>query len=297
VLIDGPWVHREVRANGARFHVAEAGAGPLVLLLHGFPQFWWAWRGQLPDLAAAGFRAVAVDLRGFGASDKPPKGYDGYTLSADVAGLVRALGETDAVLVGHGIGGILAWAAAGLHPQVVRRLVVLAAPHPVRQRAAYLTNPDQLRSSGYAFGFQVPFLPEHRLTLNSAAAVGDLLRRWSGPGYPPAPVEERYREAMLIPGVAQCAVEYYRWAIRSLVRPSGMRLLRILSEPLPIATLQLHGSLDSCLRPATALGSGRYVGERYEWREIPGAGHFLPEEATAAVTKAVIEWSEETAPR
>ena len=112
MLVDGPWTHREVSAGGTRFHVAESGSGPLVLLLHGFPEFWWSWRHQLPALAAAGFRAVAPDLRGYGASDKPPRGYDVPTLAADVAGLVRALGEREAVVVGHDWGGLLAWASA-----------------------------------------------------------------------------------------------------------------------------------------------------------------------------------------
>ena len=94
ILVEGPWRHRFVAANGGRFHVAEAGSGPLVLLLHGFPEFWWAWRHQLPVLAAAGYHAVAMDLRGYGASDKPPRGYDTPTLTADVAGVVRALGAS-----------------------------------------------------------------------------------------------------------------------------------------------------------------------------------------------------------
>src|SRR4051794_30773484 len=85
VLLDGPWRHRFVSANGTRFHVVEAGSGPLVLFLHGFPEFWWAWHEQLRLTAEAGFRAVAVDLRGYGASDKPPRGYDGYTMAGDVA--------------------------------------------------------------------------------------------------------------------------------------------------------------------------------------------------------------------
>ena len=93
VLIDGPWQHRFVSANGARFHVAEQGEGPLVLLLHGFPQFWWAWRHQMPALADAGYRVAAMDLRGYGASDKPPRGYDTFTLAADVASVIRSLGE------------------------------------------------------------------------------------------------------------------------------------------------------------------------------------------------------------
>ena len=94
-----------VAANGARFHVAVAGEGPLVLLLHGFPTFWWTWRHQLPALAAAGHRVAAMDLRGFGASDKPPRGYDPRTLAEDVSGVIRSLGDRDAVVVGQGLGG------------------------------------------------------------------------------------------------------------------------------------------------------------------------------------------------
>ncbi|MGB8199546.1 MAG: alpha/beta hydrolase, partial [Pseudonocardiaceae bacterium] len=130
VRIPGPWTHRDVSANGIRLHVAELGTGPLVLLLHGFPEFWWSWRHQLPALAAAGHRAVAVDLRGYGDSDKPPRGYDLWTLSGDVAGLIRALGERHADLVGHDWGGILSWCTAALHPRVVRSVAVLAAAHP-----------------------------------------------------------------------------------------------------------------------------------------------------------------------
>src|SRR5258708_24611795 len=95
---DGPWSHRSVSANGARFHVAETGDGPLVVLLHGFPQFWWTWRRQLGTLASAGYRAVAVDLRGYGGSDKPPRGYDLVTAASDAAGLIRALRAAHAIL-------------------------------------------------------------------------------------------------------------------------------------------------------------------------------------------------------
>src|SRR5919108_257171 len=123
VQIGGPWTHRSVSANGTRFHVAEAGDGPLVLLLHGFPEFWWAWRHQLAVLPDAGFRAVAVDLRGYGGSDKPPRGYDLVTAAADAAGLVRALGEANAIVVGHGLGGLVAWTLAAYYPKVVRRLL------------------------------------------------------------------------------------------------------------------------------------------------------------------------------
>src|SRR5688572_12332115 len=130
VRLDGPWTHRDVAANGARFHIAEMGEGPLVMLVHGFPEFWWSWRHQLPALAEAGYRAVAMDLRGYGGSDKTPRGYDPVTLARDVAGVVKALGERSAVVVGHGWGGYVGWAAAALQPREVTALCAVAAPHP-----------------------------------------------------------------------------------------------------------------------------------------------------------------------
>src|SRR3954449_11342949 len=160
--VPGPWEHRMVAANGARFHVAVTGEGPLVLLLHGFPEFWWSWRHQLVALADAGYRAAAMDLRGYGASDKPPRGYDLLTLAADVAGLVRALGERDAVVVGHGWGGLVAWTLAPAHPALVRRLAVVSAPPPLRWSAA-LSAPHQQRAAGPLLRFQLPWHPERWL--------------------------------------------------------------------------------------------------------------------------------------
>ena len=245
VLVPGPWTHRDVSANGARFHVAEAGDGPLVLLLHGFPQFWWAWRHQLTDLPAHGLRAVAPDLRGYGASDKPPRGYDAYTLASDVAGMVRALGERDAVVVGHDWGGVLAWAVATFHPDVVSRLVILGTPHPLRQRAQMVVDPrGQLRASWYVIAVQTPWLAERALVRDGAERVGQMLAQWSAPGWPDAQTARRYRDAMLIPGVAHCSLEYYRWAVRSVVRPEGYRFYKHLQRPVRAPTLQLHGALD-----------------------------------------------------
>ena len=129
---EGPWTHRDVSANGIRFHIVEAGTGPLVILLHGFGQYWRAWRYQLPGLAQAGFRVVAPDLRGYGDTDKTQRGYDAFTLADDVAGLVRGLGERDAVLVGHGYGGVTAFNTAVMKPAQVRGVVAIAAPHPIR---------------------------------------------------------------------------------------------------------------------------------------------------------------------
>ncbi|MEP6695818.1 MAG: alpha/beta hydrolase [Pseudonocardiales bacterium] len=296
VLVEGPWRHRTVSANGARFHIAEAGDGPLVLLLHGFPQFWWSWRHQLTGLAGAGFRVVAPDLRGYGASDKPPRGYDGYTLSADVAGLIRALGERDAAVVGHDWGGLLAWSVTALHPRVVRRLAIIGMPHPLRLRTALLTDPrGQLSASRCLLGFQAPVYPESLIVDDDAAFVGRLLRRWSAPAWQRtadfAEAERRYREAIQIPATAHCSLEYYRWIVRSISRPSGWRYAKLLQHPVTVPTLHLHGELDPAMLPRTAQGSGRYVAASYEWQLICGAGHFVHEEAPELVTGELVRWA------
>ncbi|MDP5184089.1 alpha/beta hydrolase [Blastococcus sp. BMG 814] len=294
VLLPGPWTHRDISANGVRLHAAEAGDGPLVLLLHGFPQFWWTWRAQLTGLAEAGFRVVAPDLRGYGASDKPPRGYDLPTLSSDVAALVRALGERDAVVVGHDWGGLLGWTAAALHPRVVRRLVVVSMAHPRPLRAG-MADRRQRRALRHALGFQVPRLPERRLTRADDDPVADLMQRWAGPEWARtadfAAAVERYRAAARIPQAAYGAMEYYRWAGRSQLRPDGLRYARRMAAPVTAPTLQLHGTADPYVLPRTARGSGRYVAGAYEWRELPGIGHFPQEEAPDEVTRAIAAWA------
>ncbi len=291
VLVPGPWTHRTLGANGQRFHVAECGepGAPLVLLLHGFPEFWWSWRHQLPPLAAAGYHVVAADLRGYGGSDKPPLGYDGPTLAADIAGLVRALGGAPAHLVGHDWGGMLAWWAAALHPQVVRSLTVVSIPHPLRLRSALLGRGGQRRLSAYLARFQAP-RSDAWLLDEDAAEVGQLLARWGGPGFPDAETERRCREAMAVPGAAHCALEYYRWAVRSQLRPSGQRFARRLREPVTAPVLQVHGDLDGCVLPATAQGSGRWVRGPYTWRLLAGVGHFPHEEDPEGFCRIMLEW-------
>jgi pimeloyl-ACP methyl ester carboxylesterase len=280
IYVDGPWSHRSVSANGTRFHIAENGEGPLILLLHGFPEFWWTWRKQLPTLGAAGFRAVAVDLRGYGGSDKPPRGYDLVTAASDAAGLIRSLGEANAVVIGHDWGGMIAWTMAAYFPKVIRRLAVVSVAHPLRLRAAVLSDPfGQGRASKYALGFQMPMLPERQLLREQAARVGELLSTWSGPGWPDPATQRTYRAAMCIPSVAHSALEYHRWLLRSRLRPDGMRYARAMRTQVQAPTLQIHGSLDTCVRPRAARGSGAYVDAPYRWRLIDGVGHFPHEEA------------------
>jgi pimeloyl-ACP methyl ester carboxylesterase len=297
VLADGPWTHRFVSANGTRFHVAEAGEGPLMLFVHGFPEFWRAWENQLRAAAAAGFRAVAMDLRGYGASDKPPRGYDGYTMAGDVAGLIRALGERSAILVGSGYGGMIAWATACFHPRLVRRLVVSAAAHPLRLRAALMSDPrGQLAASLPLARFQVPRF-EHVLSRDGAALVGEYLTRWSGPAWRDTAEFDAYtdqcRAAFSDPKTAFCALEAYRWGVRSALRLQGYRFVKQMQQPIISPTLQLHGAADPAVLPRTASGSGRYVLADYEWRLLDGVGHFPHREVADLVTGEVLRWAKE----
>ena len=219
---DGRRQRRQVPRGGR-------GDGPLDLLLHGFPQFWWAWRYQIPALADAGYRAAAMDLRGFGASDKPPRGYDPRTLAEDAAGVIRSLGERDAVVVGQGLGGLVAWTLSVVHPRQVRRLVAVSMPHPRRLRRAHLTDARQVRASRHVLGYQRPVLPERGLVADDGQQVADMLQAWSGPGSPDADTEARYRQAALIlvsrtaPGVLPVGGPVAAAARRPALRPPDGR--------------------------------------------------------------------------
>lgn len=291
IQLPGPWQHRWLSANGTRFHLAESGDGPLVLLLHGFPEFWWAWRRQLVSLPAAGYRAVALDLRGYGGSDKPPRGYDLVTACSDVVGVLRSLGEANAVVVGHDWGGLVAWTVAGYQPKAVRRLAVVSAPHPLRMRAAVLAAPLRRHPPGQVpLDSQLPILPERRLVRDGAARVGAMLTQWSAPGWPDPDTELVYRSAMRIPAVAHSALEYHRWFVRSIPRPDGLRYARRMREPIRVPTLHLHGSVDPCLPGRAARGSGRHVEAPYRWRTIDGAGHFPHEERADVFDTELRAW-------
>lgn len=293
---DGPWTHREVSANGARFHAVELGEGPLVLFLHGFPQFWWTWREQLPAFAEAGYRAVAMDLRGYGGSDKTPRGYDPVNLALDVTGVIRALGEANAAVVGHDWGATLGWTAATMRPKSVRRLVVVGAGHPRRQRAALLTDPAQIAASKHVFAAQRPMAAEKSLVRDGGAAIGRMLRAWSGPDWPSSDVARRYEQAIGIPGVAHCSLEYFRWWVRSLPRPDGIQYQQRMRAATEVPTLHLHGALDRAVLTTTARGSGRYVNAPYRWRLLDGVGHFPQEEAPELFTAEVLNWLRDDEP-
>lgn len=287
VRIPGDWHHFDVRANGLRFHAVEANADlpperPLVLLLHGFGEFWWSWRHQIGALTDAGYRAVAVDLRGYGDSDKPPRGYDGWTLAGDTNGLVRALGHTEATLVGHADGGLVCWATAILHPRVVSRIAVIASPHPRALRREVLR--DRAQRSAFLGGFlrnQLPRTGERQLTRHDGAFIEQYFRERASTEWQRtddfADAVARNRSAVLIPYVAHCSLEYQRWAFRSQFRADGARFMDLMNRRLHIPVLGLRGTDDPYILEHLMTASEHYA-EAMTNIDIPGAGHFTHEE-------------------
>lgn len=295
VELPGPWEHRYVAANGARFHVVEAAGAPAdaptVLLLHGFPAFWWSWRHQLPALAAAGYRAVAMDLRGYGGSDKTPNGYDPLTLSRDVAGVVKALGERRAVVVGSGWGGYVAWTAAVAHPREVAALAAVSAPHPATM-LDLVPRAHRVEALRHVLAMQLPWFPERRLADPGSGFLRDHLRAWSGPGsaFPDDEVVSTYQQAISLWPASHCALEYHRWLVRSRLRADGRAFSRVLAAPVTQPVLCVLGGEDPAL-PAGCLdrARGRVSGPLQE-NVLPGVGHFAQEEAPEAFTAVLLGW-------
>lgn len=294
IAAEGPWTHRAVAANAARFHVAEVGQGPMVLLLHGFPMFWWTWRTLMLAIAEAGYRAVAMDLRGYGGSDRPPRGYDPYTLSADVVGVIGSLGAEDATIVGHGWGGFLAWTSAALHPGSVRAIAPVSMAHPRRLRDSLVHDRDQRKASRYAFGFQRPWIPERQLVEDDAAQVGAFLRAWSAnDAWLSEDDSDRYRSAFSLSNTPHCALEYYRWAIRSIPRSDGRRFFDQISEtPVQAPVLQVQGALDTTMLPRSVMGSRAYATGPYAWRTFHSSAHFPHEEQPGEFSAMLLAWLE-----
>ena len=279
-------------ANGIAFHALADGPpdGPLVLCLHGFPELGRSWRHQLPALAAAGYRAVAPDLRGYGRTElRGP--YDLRTLVDDAEGLVAALGRAQATVVGHDWGGAVAWSVAALRPSLVERLVVLNCPPPHDLARAMLRSPAQLRRSWYIFFFQLPRLPERRMAANCAevvarALVGGSHRRgvWS--------LDElaAYRVAFARPGRAKAAIDWYRASFRRSVRPRRRRPLPLVEAP----TLVLWGTEDRFLGRELAapdrLRRSLADGNEPTVVLIDDAGHFVQNEAPERVNDELLRW-------
>jgi pimeloyl-ACP methyl ester carboxylesterase len=281
--------HRFVYTNGVRLHCVEAGDGPPVILLHGFPEFWYSWRHQLPALAAAGFRAVAPDLRGYNDSDKPPgvESYRPELLAQDVVGLIEKFGPGPAVLVGHDWGGIIAWLVTMRRPDLVQKLVVMNAPHPATF-VAEVRHARQFWRSWYAFFFQLPWFPEAALRFQNFGMVRHALRRQPvhAAAFRPEDIR-RYREALAKPAAVTAAINYYRAAFR--YRRETARTYRPIRGPV----LVIWGEKDSYLNPHVLDGLPAWAPDARLLR-LPDASHWVQNDAPDAVNQALLSFLSQT---
>ncbi len=273
-----------ISVNGINLHYMEEGTGELVILLHGFPEFWYGWKNQIPVLSKI-YRVVAPDMRGYNLSDKPTNvsDYKIEILAKDIAELVKALGEEKAIIVGHDWGAAVAWAVTSLFPEVVSKVAVLNVPHPNEMSRAFKGfNLSQWKKSWYIFFFQLPFIPERivgtekffkgafeTMLMNQNAVSGEDIKK--------------YVEAYSQPGAVKAAIAYYRAAFRSFLSPVKMPKVK---APL----LMLWGEHDTALGKELTYRTKEYCENTCEILYDSTSGHFVQHDNPDWVNEKLLEF-------
>jgi pimeloyl-ACP methyl ester carboxylesterase len=281
--------HRTITVDGdrgVRLHVVEAGPedGPLLILLHGFPEFWYGWRRQIGPLAAAGFRVQVPDQRGYNLSDKP-RGVSSYNLdrlAEDVVGLIDAAGVAKARVVGHDWGGVVGWWLGIRHPQRLERLALLNIPHPVVMERSLRHSSVQRKKSRYMFLFQLPWLPERIFRRKGFAYAEKTLRVSSRPGTFSDEDVARYKEAWSQPGAVRSMLHWYRAALRA--RPRRPKSPRV-----TVPTLLIWGTKDRFLGQEMAEASIALC-DQGRLELIPEATHWVQLEEPERVNRLLVEF-------
>lgn len=284
------WEHYYAHVNNIRIHYVAAGEGPLVLLLHGFPEFWYSWRHQIPALAER-FRVVAPDMRGYNQSEKPV-GVHRYrlgTLMEDVAGLIRHLGEESAVLVAHDWGGGVAWPFAAFYPDMVKRLIILNCPPPQVLIRHLIKNPAQRRRSYYIFLFQLPFLPEFFMRRRDYLMVKRVFKGWLLDKGALTPYDiAMFKEAAAKPYALTGSINYYRAAFRQFLRsPRGK------AEDVPkvkCPTLVIWAEEDRALGKELTYDFHSFVEGPLEIKYIPQCSHWVQQERPQEVNALIMDF-------
>ena len=278
--------HRHIETNGIRLHVVQAGpqSGIPVMLLHGFPEFWYGWRKQLPALTEAGCRVIVPDQRGYNLSDKP-EGIENYhidKLTNDVLGLIEALDYEKVNLVGHDWGAVVSWFFAFKHPERLHKLGILNAPHPLVMRRFLQRDFEQIRRSWYTYFFQLPWIPESGMRADDWRGMVRALR---GSGKIHTFTNEdiaKYKEAWSQPGAITSMINWYRAGARYFLRlPKEMRI--------KVPTLMIWGMKDFALTHRLARPSMDYV-DRGNLILFPDATHWVQHEAAEEVNHYLIDF-------
>lgn len=282
------WQHNFIETNGINLHYVSEGSGKLMLMLHGFPEFWYSWRHQIKEFASD-YHTVALDLRGYNDSDKPAE-QSAYQMSEfiqDIKGVITGLGYEDCILVAHDWGGAIAWNFAYAYPEMVEKLIVLNIPHPAKF-AQGLRTPEQLLKSWYILAFQLPFLPEFLLQLNDYQAIKEA---FLGMAIDKTAFSEAdlnaYRDAAAKPGALTAMVNYYR----------GIFPLLFNNEPewqiLEVPTLTIWGEADTALGKELTYGTEAYVRD-WQIKYIPDCSHWVQQEQPALVNAYIWEFLQQS---
>ncbi|MBW4553793.1 MAG: alpha/beta hydrolase [Aphanocapsa sp. GSE-SYN-MK-11-07L] len=282
LVLEGPWRHEYIITNGIKLHYVTQGEGPLMLMLHGFPEFWYSWRHQIPAFATR-YRVVALDLRGYNDSDKPhdASSYNMDELLLDIEGVIQGLGYQRCVLVGHDWGGAIAWCFAYAHPEMVEKLVVMNIPHPAKFQAGLRTL-EQLQRSWYIFFFQLPWLPEFCLEWADFRAIAAALTETAVNKAAFGLLDiEAYKDAAAKRGALTAMVNYYRNLLGGVIGQQWGKLA--------VPTLMLWGEQDTAFGKELTYGTEDYVPD-LRIHYIPNSGHWVQQEQPQLVNQWLKEF-------
>lgn len=279
------WQHHFVETNRIKLHCVTQGEGDLVILLHGFPEFWYSWRFQIPALAKH-FKVVVPDLRGYNDSDKPAHGYDLDTLSADIRGLMDSFGYSRAHIVGHDWGGAIAWHLAQQFPQSLNRLAILNAAPPQRFLQELSGNLDHVLKSWYVFAAQVPGVPEWLIQQNLRQFVQNLFQGQAiRKGAFSKEETQAYHSALSKPGAIAASLNYYRQMLHpwNWVKDFG-KAPQLITAP----TLVLWGEEDSLISRSLTTGLDKLINAPFSLKLIPQCGHWIQQEVPQTVNRELL---------
>ena len=260
--------------DGVKIHYVTVGSGPLVVMVHGWPDYWYTWRNQMEALAPK-YRVAALDLRGFNLSDQPKgvENYDMKLLVGDVAAVIKDAGASSAIVIGHDWGGMISWNLAMSHPEMVEKLIILNLPHPRALARELVHNPEQAKNSQYARDNQQPD--------SASKLTAEGLARWVKD---PA-AREKYVEAFRKSDFEAMMNLYKANYPREPYREDPSPVVKVKAS-----VLQFHGLDDTALLPGALNDTWKYLEKDWTLITVPGAGHFVQQDASDLVTRSIIAW-------
>ncbi|MCG5056823.1 MAG: alpha/beta hydrolase [Limnoraphis sp. WC205] len=285
-VLKGTWTSEYITTNGVTLHYVTQGNGPLMLMLHGFPEFWYSWRHQIPEFSQD-YKVVALDLRGYNDSDKPKdlSAYSMKELIQDIRGVIIGLGYDHCTLVAHDWGGAIAWNVAYTYPEMVDKLIVMNLPHPAKF-AEGLWTIDQLQKSWYIFLFQLPILPELLLQSDDYRAISSMFVNMAIDKSAFTSNDlEMYKNAAAKRGALTAMINYYRNVFPAFFNPPDRPQWGLLTVP----TLMIWGENDAALGKELTEGTEEYV-QNFRIRYIPNCSHWVQQERPELVNQYMREF-------